>query len=140
MRTHKGAIVAALSVSSSRRHSAWFDVASARATDDEWNTSREAIAERAAIMEFDGALPRDWAERLAAICAGPRPQGCSKTDWPVLCDDVLRFADRYGATLAALGWVSMKCSARRRIGRASINAASAGLCAAGASSTPTRHR
>ncbi len=38
--------------------------------------------ERAAIMEIDGGLPRDWAEALAAICAGPRPQGCSKTERP----------------------------------------------------------
>lgn len=66
--------------------------------------AREAEIERAAIMEIDGGLPGEWADRLAAICAGPRPQGCSKTDWPVLCDDVLRFADRYSATLAALGW------------------------------------
>lgn len=66
--------------------------------------AREVENERAAIMEIDSGLPRDWAEALAAICAGPRPQACPRADWPALCDDVLRFADRHGATLAALGW------------------------------------
>lgn len=59
--------------------------------------------ERAAIMETDGGLPRDWADALTHILAR-RPQGCSKTEWPIFCDAVLRFADRYGATLADLGW------------------------------------
>ena len=55
-------------------------------------------------MEIDGGLPREWAEALAEILEGPRPQGCSKPDWAAACDGVLLFADRYGAMLAGLGW------------------------------------
>lgn len=88
-----------------RNSNDWFGATSPLETVALFRAGRDdAIAERAAIMEFDGGLPRDWAEALAAICAGPRPQACSKTDWPVLCDAVLRFADRFGAMLAGLGW------------------------------------
>lgn len=37
--------------------------------------------ERAAIIEYDGKAPREWAEQFADILAGRRPQGVSDLDW-----------------------------------------------------------
>lgn len=37
--------------------------------------------ERAAIIEFDGGAPRDWAEKFANILIKSRPSGVSDLDW-----------------------------------------------------------
>lgn len=37
--------------------------------------------ERAAIIEFDGRTPREWAEQFAAILISKRPKGISDLDW-----------------------------------------------------------
>lgn len=37
--------------------------------------------ERAAIIEYDGKAPREWAEQFADILASKRPAGVSELDW-----------------------------------------------------------
>ncbi|TIQ86451.1 MAG: hypothetical protein E5X38_16000 [Mesorhizobium sp.] len=37
--------------------------------------------ERAAIIEYDGKAPREWAEQFADILAKRRPAGVSDLDW-----------------------------------------------------------
>lgn len=37
--------------------------------------------ERAAIIEFDGRVPRQWAEQFADILIARRPEGVSDIDW-----------------------------------------------------------
>lgn len=37
--------------------------------------------ERAAIIEFDGKMPREWAEQFADILVRRRPPGISDLDW-----------------------------------------------------------
>lgn len=43
---------------------------------------REAeFEERAAIVEFDGGAPREWAEKFAEYCIQHRPDNVSELDW-----------------------------------------------------------
>lgn len=37
--------------------------------------------ERAAIIEFDGCVPREWAEQFARYLTKTRPAGISDLDW-----------------------------------------------------------
>ncbi len=41
----------------------------------------EAVEERAAIIEFDGRAPREWAEQFARILFLRRPAGVTDMDW-----------------------------------------------------------
>lgn len=41
----------------------------------------DQIEERAAIIEFDGKAPRQWAEQFARILYSIRPEGVSDLDW-----------------------------------------------------------
>jgi hypothetical protein len=40
-----------------------------------------AFEERAAIIEFDGRAPRDWAEQFARYLGHTKPAGISDMDW-----------------------------------------------------------
>ncbi|TIP49661.1 MAG: hypothetical protein E5X77_10150 [Mesorhizobium sp.] len=40
-----------------------------------------AFEERAAIIEFDGRAPRDWAEQFARYLGRTKPAGVSDADW-----------------------------------------------------------
>ncbi|TGT36199.1 hypothetical protein [Mesorhizobium sp. M8A.F.Ca.ET.165.01.1.1] len=37
--------------------------------------------ERAAIIEFDGNIPREWAEQFARFLSRAKPAGVSEIDW-----------------------------------------------------------
>jgi hypothetical protein len=41
----------------------------------------EAVEERAAIIEFDGHAPREWAEQFARVLIQHRPAGIREVDW-----------------------------------------------------------
>lgn len=41
----------------------------------------EGIEEAAAVIEFDGHAPREWAEQFAAILIRTRPAGVADADW-----------------------------------------------------------
>ena len=49
--------------------------------------------ERAAIIEFDGGTPRDWAEQFAKFCIAHRPSGVSELDWSLFITSAGRIVD-----------------------------------------------
>lgn len=60
--------------------------------------------ERAAIIEHDGGIPREWAEGFARLDAMKPLAGFHQDRWRQLIDDAGRFIDRWAATAAAMGW------------------------------------
>ncbi|MBF0400561.1 MAG: hypothetical protein HQL90_07305 [Magnetococcales bacterium] len=62
--------------------------------------------ERAAIIEFDGGIPRQWAEGLARLCTMPRPSGFDPKRWAGIVHVAGAFADRWAVTAAELGWTT----------------------------------
>jgi len=65
--------------------------------------------ERAAIGEYDGGYPREWAEGLARLSTMPRPEAHTAPAWETLIQDAAVFLDRHGATAARLGWSALDC-------------------------------
>ncbi|MBN7777750.1 hypothetical protein JYP49_14205 [Nitratireductor aquimarinus] len=47
----------------------------------EYLDQEAAFEERAAIIEFDGGAPREWAEKFATFCIQQRPDGVDDIDW-----------------------------------------------------------
>ena len=70
------------------------------------DAEREAIEERAAILEYDAGLPRAWAEGAARLLAGlPPPARCAPWRWQQLRDDAAELIRAgWPAKAAALGW------------------------------------
>ncbi|MBF0584696.1 MAG: hypothetical protein HQL80_10765 [Magnetococcales bacterium] len=62
--------------------------------------------ERVAIIEYDGGIPRQWAEGLAAICTMQRPPDIDPRRWLAIVNAAALFADRWAATAAELGWTT----------------------------------
>jgi hypothetical protein len=62
------------------------------------------FAERAAIIEFDGGIPREWADGFARLdCATP-PAGIPAQRWRATIDAIGAFLDQWAAKASALGW------------------------------------
>jgi hypothetical protein len=61
-------------------------------------------AERAAIMEADAGMPREWADTFAAISLSPAPGDFYSDRWQDTLDGMLRFCDEWAVRAAALGW------------------------------------
>ncbi len=107
LRQNKPAILAALLEEEAA--SPWFDPAGplegdpTRAPPADADPA-DAIAERAAIAEHEGRLPRDWAEALAALAHGPRPAGITERDWSARLEALWVFADRHARALHAADW------------------------------------
>jgi len=90
----------------------------------EWG---EAEAERAAIVEHDGNIPRAWAEGFARLHPDCPPADVPAKRWVRFVDDVGRFLDSpFCAVAAALGWGPLDlfgCDRERpfaRIGQAGL--------------------
>jgi hypothetical protein len=67
----------------------------------------EAEEERAAIVEHDGKIPREWAEGFARLDPDQPPANVPLKRWQRFIDDVGRFLDSpFCAVAAALGWGS----------------------------------
>lgn len=65
----------------------------------------EAEAERAAIVEHDGTIPREWAEGFARLDPNRPPADVPLRRWQRFVDDVGLFLDGpFCAVAAALGW------------------------------------
>jgi hypothetical protein len=64
------------------------------------------FGERAAIMEFDGGLPRQIAEALARLDTMPLPDGFAIAQWQEVIDRAARLADEWSARALALGWTA----------------------------------
>jgi hypothetical protein len=69
------------------------------------STWGEAEDERAAIVEHDGAIPREWAEGLVRLDPDRPPGDVPLRRWQRFVDDVGRFLDSpFYAVAASLGW------------------------------------
>lgn len=66
----------------------------------------DAFEERAAIVEFDGSAPREWAEGFARLDLATPPAGFTTARWRQLIDDGGHFLDRWASEAAALGWTA----------------------------------
>src|SRR5262249_54349219 len=64
----------------------------------------EVETERAAIIEYDGNTPRDWAEGFARLHPDRPPGDVPARRWRRFVDDVGIFLDRWAGVAAALGW------------------------------------
>jgi hypothetical protein len=70
--------------------------------DGAWGNDDE---ERAAIVEYDGGIPRAWAEGFARLHPDRPPGDVPANRWVAFIDDVGRFLDGpVCAVAAALGW------------------------------------
>jgi hypothetical protein len=58
---------------------------------------------RAAVAEYDGGIPRRWAETQARLTARP-PVDVSQRQWDQLRNDFGRFLDRWAHDADVLGW------------------------------------
>jgi len=63
-----------------------------------------AESERAAIVEHDGGIPREWAEGFARLDPERPPGDVPAGRWRRFVNDVGLFLDRWAAYAAALGW------------------------------------
>ncbi|MBF0632753.1 MAG: hypothetical protein HQL89_17470 [Magnetococcales bacterium] len=66
----------------------------------------DSYRKRSAIAEFDGGIPRVWAEGLARLCVMPRPEDISPRQWELIVKAAGMFADRWAAKAYSLGWTT----------------------------------
>ena len=74
-----------------------------------WQSSLAAPAtntdfERAAIIEYEAGVPRDWAEGYARLLRLQPPEGLGDARWRTFLDDCGAFLDRWAGQAASLGW------------------------------------
>ena len=67
----------------------------------------EDFEERAAIVEYEAAVPRNWAEGFARILRGERFKGFDEKTWQQLIDDGGQFLDSWGGEADRLGWSAL---------------------------------
>jgi len=67
----------------------------------------EDLEERAALIEYGAAVPRQWAEGYAALCTMTPPDGFSPERWRRIVDGAGRFMDRWAAKAAQCGWSNL---------------------------------
>jgi hypothetical protein len=81
----------------------------------------DAEDERAAIVEHEGAIPREWADGFARLDPDRPPGDVPPTRWLRFLDDVGRFLDSpFCSVAAALGWGPLElfgCDRDRPFGR-----------------------
>jgi hypothetical protein len=67
----------------------------------------EAGEERAAIVQHDGGIPREWAEGFGRLDPDRPPKGVSPKRWLQFINDIGQFLDSpFCAVAAALGWTA----------------------------------
>lgn len=64
----------------------------------------DEFEERAAIMEFDGNLPREWAEALARLATSSRPTDFNEERWSLIVEDAHAFVIEHIQRIVANGW------------------------------------
>ena len=64
----------------------------------------ETFEERAAIINFDGGAPVEWAEALARLDRNKPPGGMTQRRWRQVLEDAGRFLDEWGNRAHELGW------------------------------------
>jgi hypothetical protein len=60
--------------------------------------------ERAAIFEYDGEVPRAWAEGFSRVQRDRPPGRVPLNRWQGVIDSIEMFLDRWASRAAALGW------------------------------------
>jgi hypothetical protein len=68
------------------------------------SAEQSAFEERAAIVEFEAGVPREWAEGFARLCQMSRPLAIPPARWSELVDNAGVFIDRWAVQAASLGW------------------------------------
>jgi hypothetical protein len=76
----------------------------AEATEADSGKWSEAEEERAATVEYDGWIPRAWAEGYARLHPDRPPGDVPQKRWQQFVDDVGHFLDHWADYAAALGW------------------------------------
>ncbi|MBF0110881.1 MAG: hypothetical protein HQL76_17070 [Magnetococcales bacterium] len=66
----------------------------------------EVFEERAAIIEHEGGIPREWAEELARLCTRPRPENFSPERWARRLATAALFTKRWAAKAVHYGWTA----------------------------------
>ncbi len=66
----------------------------------------EAEDKRAVIVEYGGAVPREWAEGFARLDPDKAPSDVPPQRWRRFIDDTCAFLDRWAAQASALGWLA----------------------------------
>ncbi|MBF0111052.1 MAG: hypothetical protein HQL76_17950, partial [Magnetococcales bacterium] len=66
----------------------------------------EVFEERAAIIEHEGGIPREWAEGMALLLVMPRPQDIPLARWHKVLRAVGVFIERHGKEVDRLGWTT----------------------------------
>ena len=66
--------------------------------------AQDSFEERAAIIEYDGEVPQEWAAGLAHLCVMPCPEGVDVIRWRQVVDNAGRFADEWAVKASTLGW------------------------------------
>jgi len=77
-----------------------------RAIPDNLNDDPDAFEERAAIIEYDGGIPREWAEGFAKLCTMPCPPAYRPQRWMRLIDDAGHFVDNWAPVAKKFGWTT----------------------------------
>lgn len=67
----------------------------------DWLDREAQFEERAAIIEFDGGAPREWAEQFAQYLFKTRPEGVNELDWTLFLDTCGRMLDEAPVRRAA---------------------------------------
>ena len=65
---------------------------------------RDSFDERAAIIEHDAGVPRDWAEGFARLNPGCPPRDIPATRWREIINGIGVFLDQWAAQAIAMGW------------------------------------
>jgi len=74
---------------------------------DDHEFARDNVEERAAIIEHDAGVPREWAEGFARLNVETAPAGFPHELWEQLVDDGGRFLDRWAKDATRLGWTAV---------------------------------
>jgi hypothetical protein len=104
LRPHKAELIAALTLS--KATSTDFAAGSPTAEEAPPSTWDDGEGEeRAAIVEYDGKIPRAWAEGFARLHPDRSPGDVPVKRWQTFVDDCGRFLDDgWAETAASLGW------------------------------------
>lgn len=60
--------------------------------------------ERAAMIEHEAGIPREWAEAFARVCHMEKPEALSKEGWQRVMDNTGRLLDGHINDLIGYGW------------------------------------
>jgi hypothetical protein len=66
----------------------------------------EEFEERAALVQYGAAVPRDWAEGFARLDLARPANGFTERQWRQLIDDGGKFLDRWASAAAKAGWIA----------------------------------